>query len=228
MWLVESLLRAGFEKPTQVQTEVLQAALHGGGGPRRDVIAASETGSGKTLAFGLAALQGAARMAALTKEGKPKQGPHALVLAPTRELALQSAKNLKAVAGDRVRVSLIVGGLAVEKQYRELSQRPPIVVATPGRLMDLVRAGDAWLSKLHTVKLLVIDEADKMSASCVPGSTCLAPLLLLTQSVSFSSTGSARCATYFRSSTAASCAASSARQSSCRRRYTSRVSCASG
>ncbi len=97
--------------------------------------------------------------------GAPRGGGRlrALVLAPTRELAVQVAAHLAAVARPvGVRVVAVVGGLAPQKQARELAARPPVVVATPGRLWDLMRSGEAHLADLSALSFLVVDEADRM------------------------------------------------------------------
>ncbi|KAK9864148.1 hypothetical protein WJX84_001573 [Apatococcus fuscideae] len=149
---------------------------------RCDVIGAAQTGSGKTLAFGLPILQlimqqrggGTAEAVPLLggdacAEAPPapahhKSGPlRALILAPTRELALQVCNHMEAIAKPAgVAVVPILGGMAVQKQSRLLSYRPPVVVATPGRLWELMRDGQEHLTDLAGLSFLVLDEADRM------------------------------------------------------------------
>eukprot|EP00897_Mesotaenium_endlicherianum_P006445 jgi/Mesen1/5829/ME000297S05028 len=147
------------------------ASCHADGGAgeygRQDVVGAAETGSGKTLAFGLPILQ---RL--LDERRKEQGGPtdasegsplRALILTPTRELALQVTEHLKAVARPLgFHVVAIVGGMAVQKQQRQLRRRPHVVVATPGRLWELMTAGETQLLQLHALSFFVLDEADRM------------------------------------------------------------------
>ncbi|KAL4431591.1 hypothetical protein ABPG77_001433 [Micractinium sp. CCAP 211/92] len=187
--LIEKAIAAlGFEAPTHVQAECLPAAIR----DRRDVIGAAQTGSGKTLAFGLPIMQlllqeraaegaaGAAGSAAGSQEeGAAAGGPaaagetemaarqpsklRALILAPTRELALQVCEHLQAVGkACGVWVVPIVGGISALKQERLLCKSPEVVVATPGRLWDLMREGQAHVTDLSQLSFLVIDEADRM------------------------------------------------------------------
>lgn len=181
----QAIAALGFEAPTHVQAECLPAAIR----DRRDVIGAAQTGSGKTLAFGLPIMQlllqervaaGAAGSAAgglaegdaaagadAAAKGVPApQQPsklRALILAPTRELALQVCDHLQAVGkACGVWVVPIVGGISALKQERLLSKHPEVVVATPGRLWDLMREGQAHVTDLSRLSFLVIDEADRM------------------------------------------------------------------
>ena len=164
--LCESLLRAladlGFEQPTPIQAAVLPAAL----GEGRDIIGAAETGSGKTLAFGLPILQRLmeeVQQRPAAAASRNEAGLRALVLCPTRELAMQVADHLGAAGRhSHVRVATIVGGMAPEKQLRVLSRAPEIVVATPGRLWELISQGEAHLASLASLRFLVLDEADRM------------------------------------------------------------------
>jgi ATP-dependent RNA helicase RhlE len=149
--LSPALLRAvrelGFTTPTPVQTAAIPAALAG-----KDVLASAQTGTGKTAAFGLPLLQ---RLAAL-----PRRKTHALILAPTRELAAQIASHLAALAkGTDVRVAAVYGGVGFGPQRAAFARGTEIVVATPGRLIDLIGQGSA---RLGDVSLLVLDEADRM------------------------------------------------------------------
>ncbi len=137
----------GFTVPTPVQAAAIPPALAG-----RDVLASAQTGTGKTAAFGLPILE---RLAPL-----PRKRTRALILAPTRELAAQIAAHLTALGqGANLRVAAIYGGVGFGGQRAAFARGAEIVVATPGRLMDLMQQGAA---RLDDVSLLVLDEADRM------------------------------------------------------------------
>lgn len=148
----EDLLRAisemGFESPMPVQEKVIPHLLHKDG----DVVALAQTGTGKTAAFGLPVIQ---------RIDIPNCKPQALILSPTRELCLQIGGDLadysKYVA--ELKVLPVYGGSSIESQIRSLRQGVHIVVATPGRLIDLINRGTVDLSGVHTV---ILDEADEM------------------------------------------------------------------
>ncbi|KHN27302.1 DEAD-box ATP-dependent RNA helicase 13 [Glycine soja] len=154
--LMKAICKLGFKEPTPIQKACIPAAAHQG----KDVVGAAETGSGKTLAFGLPILQRlleerekAANMDEERGEEPEKYAPtgflRALIIAPTRELALQVTDHLKAVAKHiNVRVIPIVGGILAEKQERLLIAKPDIVVGTPGRLWELMSAGEKHLVEL--------------------------------------------------------------------------------
>jgi superfamily II DNA/RNA helicase len=146
--LVDALGALGIDAPFPVQELCIPPALEG-----RDVCGKAKTGSGKTLAFGLPLLT-------LVPEGRPRR-PKALVLVPTRELALQVhdvLAPLSAAVGRRV--TAIYGGAPMERQVKALRRGSDIVVATPGRLIDLGDRGDLDVSE---VDFLVLDEADRMA-----------------------------------------------------------------
>ncbi len=145
--LLQDLADAGFAAPTPIQAQAIPPALAG-----RDVIGCAQTGTGKTAAFVIPIIE---RLALL-----PKGQPQALILAPTRELALQTLATIEKL-GRRRRISatVIVGGADMQAQVRGLRQRPDIVVATPGRLLDHMWNGTILLS---SIKMLVLDEADRM------------------------------------------------------------------
>jgi len=146
--LVSVLRRRDITTPTPIQAASLADALGGA-----DVCGCAPTGSGKTIAFGLA-------MVARTLPAKPRR-PHGLVLVPTRELAAQVAEELTALAAARrLRVVAVYGGAGYERQRRALSRGADIVVATPGRLEDLLGAGHLTLAD---VAFAVVDEADRMA-----------------------------------------------------------------
>ena len=146
--LVDALAATGITSPFPVQTLTLPDALAG-----RDVAGKAKTGSGKTLAFGLPTLTRVGK-------GSPRR-PAALVLAPTRELATQIAEELEPLgkAVDRT-VSVVYGGASMETQVKKLLRGVDVVVATPGRLIDLVQRGDAILD---AVEIVTVDEADRMA-----------------------------------------------------------------
>ena len=142
---VSDLLAArGIDAPFQIQSLVIPEALRGG-----DVLAKSPTGSGKTLAFAIPIVQrlspGAGR-------------PSALVLVPTRELCVQVTEEFALIAGTSVKVASVYGGVPLKAQANE-AKSAHVIVATPGRLQDLV---DRRLLSLDDVKVLVLDEADRM------------------------------------------------------------------
>jgi len=140
----ELLAARGIESPFQIQTLVIPEALRGG-----DVLAKSPTGSGKTLAFAIPILQ------RLDPSG-PR--PAALVLVPTRELCVQVTEEFALISGPGINVASVYGGVPLKPQAVE-AQAAHVIVATPGRLQDLV---DRGLVSLDAVNVLVLDEADRM------------------------------------------------------------------
>ncbi len=145
--LLQDLAAAGFSSPTPIQEQAIPPALAG-----RDVIGCAQTGTGKTAAFVIPLIE---RLAAL-----PKGQPLALILAPTRELALQTLTTIEKLGRSRrVSATVIVGGADMQAQVRGLRQRPEILVATPGRLLDHMWNGTISLA---SIKMLVLDEADRM------------------------------------------------------------------
>ncbi|WP_188789149.1 DEAD/DEAH box helicase [Salipiger pallidus] len=149
--LAEALKRNGFTEPTPIQNAAIPLALEG-----HDVMGLAQTGTGKTLAFGLPLIDGL-----LAQPGKPApKTVKALVLAPTRELVNQIADNLKVLTeGTKLRVGTVVGGQSINRQINFLARGTDIVIATPGRLIDLM---DRKAIDLSTVRQLVLDEADQM------------------------------------------------------------------
>jgi superfamily II DNA/RNA helicase len=148
--LLKTLASQGVTTPFPIQAATLPNSLAG-----RDLLGRGRTGSGKTLAFGLALL---ARTAGLRAEPK---APLALVLVPTRELAQQVTDALTPYAtAVHLRLATVVGGLSITKQASALRHGAEVVVATPGRLGDLVERGDCVLG---SVRITVLDEADQMT-----------------------------------------------------------------
>ncbi len=152
MGVSEEIRRAieelGFEQPMPVQEEVIPYLL----GNRNDVIALAQTGTGKTAAFGIPILQ--------RTDSRVRQ-TQAIVLSPTRELCLQIADDLKDFSKymDGIHIVPVYGGTSIENQIRALKKGAQIIVATPGRLIDLMHRG---VAKLEAVKNVVLDEADEM------------------------------------------------------------------
>jgi ATP-dependent RNA helicase RhlE len=143
--LVEVLKGLGITEPTEIQAKSIPHALAG-----RDLMASAETGSGKTAAFLLPLIQGLRRHGAL----------RGLILAPTRELALQIEANCRSYGSStRLRTVAVVGGESAPKQINAIKSGVDILIATPGRLNDLIERGCV---RLETVNVLVLDEADRM------------------------------------------------------------------
>lgn len=143
--LLRALASLHFTKPTPIQTAAIPPALSG-----RDVLASAPTGSGKTAAFGLALLS--RRLEATSTKS--------LVLVPTRELALQIAEHLQALAsGTSTRIVTVYGGVRFGTQVKEFRRGADIIVATPGRLLDHLSQGTM---SLDAISMLVLDEADRM------------------------------------------------------------------
>jgi len=138
----------GFTEMRPIQAETIPAALDG-----RDILGLAQTGSGKTAAFALPLLS-------RLLEGKRSSNPRALIVAPTRELAIQINKELSALGKfTKVRSVCIFGGVSQRIQERDLKKQPDILVACPGRLLDLMNQGFVRLTDVET---LVLDEADHM------------------------------------------------------------------
>jgi superfamily II DNA/RNA helicase len=142
--VADVLAARGIETPFQIQTLVIPEALRGG-----DVLAKSPTGSGKTLAFAIPILE---------RIDPAARRPAALVLVPTRELCVQVTEVFELIAGDDLEVASVYGGVPLAAQAR-LAKNAHVIVATPGRLQDLV---DRRLVSLDHVRVLVLDEADRM------------------------------------------------------------------
>ncbi len=138
------LAARGIESPFQIQTLVIPEALRGG-----DILAKSPTGSGKTLAFAIPILE---------RLDPTKPRPAALVLVPTRELCVQVTEEFALISGDKIKVASVYGGVPLKAQANE-AKAAHVIVATPGRLQDLV---DRNLVSLDAVQVLVLDEADRM------------------------------------------------------------------
>ncbi len=149
--ILNAVHKAGYDTPTPIQLKAIPPVLEG-----RDVMGLAQTGTGKTAAFGLPLIH-----QLLAHPGRPaSKSVKALVLAPTRELVNQIADNLKLyVQGTRMKVNTVVGGASINKQIQFLGRGTDILVATPGRLIDLL---DRRAVRLDSAQFLVLDEADQM------------------------------------------------------------------
>jgi ATP-dependent RNA helicase RhlE len=145
-----NLARQAFETPTPIQAQAIPPAIEG-----RDLIATAQTGTGKTLAFALPVLE-RLLAAGATRNSKPQ----ALILSPTRELALQIEETFNRIAiHTGLRSVAIVGGMSESKQLHSLRKGAQVIIATPGRLCDFL---DRKLAAIDTVRMVVLDEADRM------------------------------------------------------------------
>ncbi len=143
--IVRALEKEKFQHPTRVQADLIPAVLSG-----RDILGQSKTGTGKTLAFGLPILQ----------KVEPKLPIQALIIVPTRELAVQVTEELRWVGEfTQAKVTAVYGGQPIRKQVIALGKNPPIVVGTPGRIQDLHERGELPFDNLRFV---VLDEVDRM------------------------------------------------------------------
>jgi ATP-dependent RNA helicase DeaD len=143
---VKHLEKIGFNNPTEIQAQAIPHLLEG-----RDVAGKAQTGTGKTAAFSLPMLERLSREA---------QGVQALILTPTRELAVQVTQAIRDISGDRrIRLLSVYGGQSIERQIQRLKRGIDIVVGTPGRILDLLDRGSL---KLEHLSYLVLDEADEM------------------------------------------------------------------
>jgi superfamily II DNA/RNA helicase len=153
--LLETLTALGYSAPTPVQSAAIPATLAGG-----DLLVSSQTGSGKTAAFMLPSLHRLWSAPSAKPAAARGYGPRILVLAPTRELALQVEKAARTYGdGQRLRTACLVGGMPYGLQLKQLSRPVDVVIATPGRLKDHLDRGRIDLGR---VEVLVLDEADRM------------------------------------------------------------------
>ena len=148
--LIQNIAAKGYDTPSPIQAKAIPLVLSG-----RDLMAAAQTGTGKTAAFTLPALH--------MLKGGPRPGPRdvsCLILTPTRELAAQIADNIRTYgAGIKLHSQMVCGGVNIRPQIRQLARGTDILVATPGRLLDLLGQGAV---RLDHVKMWVLDEADRM------------------------------------------------------------------
>lgn len=146
--LLKAISELGFETPMPIQEMVIPHLLNEDG----DVVGLAQTGTGKTAAFGLPVLQ---------RINPDSDTTQALVIAPTRELCLQIAGDLADFSKyqDKIRILPVYGGSSIDSQIRALRKGTQVIVATPGRLIDLIKRGEVRLDNVHTV---ILDEADEM------------------------------------------------------------------
>ena len=143
---LKALSKKGYETPTPIQALTIPALLNG----EKDIIGQAQTGTGKTAAFSLPILE----------RFESSKSIQAIVLAPTRELALQVAEEMNSLAsGKKIRITPVYGGQSIEFQIKQLKKGTDIIVGTPGRVMDLM---DRKLIKLDNLKYFILDEADQI------------------------------------------------------------------
>jgi len=145
--ILQAVREMGFQEPSTVQAKTIPLMMNG-----QDINAIAPTGTGKTCAFGIPMLE-----YVQLKDSRIQE----VVLAPTRELALQIGEELTKLAKfiDGVRIAVIYGGQSISRQITALKRRPQIVIATPGRMLDHMQRGNIRLNAVHT---MVLDEADEM------------------------------------------------------------------
>lgn len=145
--ILKAIRDMGFEEPTPIQEQAIQATLKG-----KDVIGQAQTGTGKTCAFAIPAVE---------MLEQSMESVQVLVLCPTRELAIQTAEEFISVSKykENVRILPVYGGQSIERQIASLKKRPQIIIGTPGRIMDHMRRSTL---KLFSIKMLILDEADEM------------------------------------------------------------------
>jgi ATP-dependent RNA helicase RhlE len=147
--LQKAVQQAGYTNPTPIQEQAIPVVLSG-----RDVFGCAQTGTGKTAAFALPILN------RLHAEGPRRGGPRVLILAPTRELAIQIDESFRAYStGIKARTVVLLGGVSIRPQIERIRRGVDIVIATPGRLLDVIDHRALSLNSIHT---FVLDEADRM------------------------------------------------------------------
>jgi len=146
--MLETISNLGFETPTPIQEQAIPLLLAG----PQDIVALAQTGTGKTAAFGIPLIE---------HSDADQSNTHALVLAPTRELCLQITGDLNKFSAGKSKLSVVpvYGGASISEQIKKIRRGAQIVVATPGRLMDLM---ERKVVKLENIRVIVLDEADEM------------------------------------------------------------------
>ena len=143
---LKSLKKIGFEETTPIQEQTIPLSLEG-----HDIIGQAQTGTGKTAAFGIPLIE---------KINVKDKFIQSLVIAPTRELAIQVSEELYKIGYDKhVQILAVYGGQDISRQIRALKKKPAVIVGTPGRILDHINRGTIKLNNIHTV---VLDEADEM------------------------------------------------------------------
>lgn len=178
-WLVKQLDKLGIFRPTPVQAGTIPEAMNG-----YDVIGAARTGQGKTLCFAIPIL------ASLAEDPGAFRG---LVLTPTRELALQIGQQFQVLSETiKIRVLTIIGGVDLGEQQRQLAAKPHVLIATPGRLAQIIKDGScaSHIASLRRLQFFVLDEADRMLSSefADPLSTIIGTLPEKRQTLLYSAT----------------------------------------
>ena len=143
--IADAIVKLGWEKPTEIQTEAIPIARRG-----TDVVGQAKTGSGKTAAFGIPIIE----------KCEPSGIPQAIILCPTRELAVQVAEEISILQGNKgLAIQTVYGGTNLEKQAASLAKGADIIVGTPGRVIDMTKRGHL---NLKQVTYFCLDEADRM------------------------------------------------------------------
>jgi len=147
--ILNALEKTGYTQPTPIQEQAIPPMLLG-----KDIFGCAQTGTGKTAAFALPIIQ------LMSAKPEPYKGVRTLILAPTRELVIQISENINTYSQDsKIKLQTIYGGVSQFRQTEGMKRNPDIIVATPGRLLDLMNQGFA---KLNNVQFFVLDEADRM------------------------------------------------------------------
>ncbi|KAK3115692.1 ATP-dependent RNA helicase [Teratosphaeriaceae sp. CCFEE 6253] len=158
--ILSSLAKLGFATPTPIQQSAIPDILAG-----HDMIGKASTGSGKTLAFGIPIMERFLELQTKPRSSQADKAPLALLLSPTRELAHQLEKHLTALCANGVfeapSIATLTGGLSMQKQQR-LLKHADIVIGTPGRLWEVMSAGQGTIAALKHIQFLVVDEADRL------------------------------------------------------------------
>ena len=155
---LQGLSQLGFLRPTEIQAKTIPLALQ-----NEDIMGKASTGSGKTLAYGIPILE------TLVKDRTASERPVGLIFTPTRELAHQVTQHLQKVAGaiyekNQYSIISLTGGLSIQKQERLLGYKGSarIVVATPGRFLELIEKSKEFIKRFSQIDTLVLDEADRL------------------------------------------------------------------
>ncbi|KAF8469168.1 P-loop containing nucleoside triphosphate hydrolase protein [Kalaharituber pfeilii] len=157
---LRALAKLGFTTPTPIQRESIPLILSG-----HNLIGKASTGSGKTLAFGIPILEEciASLPTIMAPDSICNRRLTALIISPTRELAHQITKHLTDLCFfTDIKIVTLTGGLSVQKQYRLLENGVDVIVGTPGRLWEIISGGQGWVDKIRNVRMLVLDEADRV------------------------------------------------------------------
>ena len=157
--MLSSIARLKFAKPTAIQARAIPEVMNG-----HDVIGKASTGSGKTLAFGIPIVESWLAKATAGKQDDETRHPIALILSPTRELAHQISDHLKLLCAGLTTppyICSVTGGLAIQKQQRQL-EKADIIIGTPGRMWEVMGSSTSVLAALRGIDFLVVDEADRL------------------------------------------------------------------